>query len=144
MDPMFEIGAQAAYPQTSHLVSSVVTTVSREKLLEALKANRAKHAEDHADMLLGWRGKTRQHFEQQLAAINSDKWKSFQGRGVLARPPCFLNDYDIAIKMFEMNVEDEVELEGPQFQAFVLDDWGWKNLWASNMTAYSTKVGASL
>ena len=140
MDPMFEIGAQV-HRGTSHLVSGVTTTVKREALLEALKSNRAKHKDDYEDMLLGWRDKTRQHLEKQMAAINSDQWRTFQAPGALAKPPCFLADYDVALRMFEMEVDDTVDLEGPQFQAFVLDDWGWKQAWASNMVAYSSKLG---
>lgn len=138
-DPMAEIqaGFHALHRQTSHLVNSVSTTVSRTKLIEALKANRSKHVEEHQMALKGWREQFLVHLTAQIECLEADDWARFQIPGALARPPSFVHDYDVALKMFEMSVDEEIELDGPQFQAFVMDDWGWKAAFTANVANYS-------
>jgi len=45
-------------------------------------------------------------------------------------------EYDQAIRMLEMSVEDEVELTAGEFSQFVMDRWHWKQQFSATNSAY--------
>ncbi len=51
-------------------------------------------------------------------------------------PEDHTRDYDRRIKMYEMDIDDTIEMTEQEFAQYVLDDWGWKQAWTTSNTAY--------
>ena len=47
-----------------------------------------------------------------------------------------VKDYDRAIGMLEMSIDNEVEITSLEFQHYIQDDWGWKNSFLLSNTKY--------
>lgn len=45
-------------------------------------------------------------------------------------------DYDRALKMLEMSVEDVIEISKEEFTQLVQDDWSWKKSWGISNSKY--------
>ena len=47
-----------------------------------------------------------------------------------------IKEYDRAIKMLEMSVDNDITLSEQEFAEYVLDDWHWKNQFTLTNSAY--------
>lgn len=47
-------------------------------------------------------------------------------------PVSHVNEYDQAIGMFSMCVNEEIKLDSDAFNTFCRDEWGWKTSLANN------------
>lgn len=101
--------------------------VSKHELLQKLKANRESHKQLYKQALEGYRALAIEELEKNLATAKSG------GEIVvyvtnLARPPeDHTEDYDQAIAMLEMSVDNEIMLSSHDFQAYVMDKWQWSH-----------------
>lgn len=110
--------------------------VKKAHLLEKLKANRDEHRKIFLEALDGYRKKCIELLDAELAKAKNGK--QFHMYFSLTQPVDQTKDYDRAIKMLEMSVEDEVSLSELDFSNYVLDDWQWKRNFLSSNRAYST------
>jgi hypothetical protein len=56
---------------------------------------------------------------------------------ILAVPSHHLKDYDRALKMLDMSVEEEVILTAIEFSQYIADKWSWKASFDSTGMAYN-------
>lgn len=112
--------------------------VKKSDLLKKLVTNRATHAELYEDALAGWRKKAIAYFSRNLKAAQSGK--KFETASVLTTPTSHVSDYDQAIAMLRMSVDDIIELTDDQFSSLVLDNWGWKRNFLVSNSGYSSKI----
>lgn len=121
-------------------------TVSRDALLEKLRENRQRHAEIYADALDGYRDQVRDRLRGLLADFgDDDSFRALVDNNRLYLdevldlpvPEDHTDDYDLAIQMLEMSIDDDVTLTSIEFRKFVNDEWEWKHRWEANTAAYS-------
>src|SRR5260370_18692324 len=112
--------------------------VKKEELLKVLKENRAKHREIFLEALEGFRKKAITEFEKRLEAAKAGK--HFDIAIALTLPQDQTKDYDRAIGMLEMAIEDVVELGEAEYAQYVMDDWRWKHNFLTSNTTYSGKA----
>lgn len=55
----------------------------------------------------------------------------------LPQPSDHTSDYDRAIAMLDMALEEEIMVDEKTFAQLVMDDWGWKGEFLSTNSAYS-------
>ena len=120
-------------------------TVSKAELLAKLKTNLAAHTADYAEAsarfregLLAELDVRRKKIAEELDRIQqtfsqpdakpvlpvADHGLLYFGN--LAVPASHVADYQRAIEMLEMSVNDEVTLDASEFRQFVRDEWSWK------------------
>jgi len=129
------------------------STIPKDELLQVIRDNREKHIEDYEDAVLGWLSKTTMAlnnrasvFEDALRLCQDGKKVDIQSmkvdRGLerLKKPTSYLLDYDRAIKMIELHVEDYIEIDDKEFSILVLDEWGWKSEFYEFNRAYIEMV----
>lgn len=98
--------------------------VSTLDLVNELLKNRDAHVKAHKVAIAGW-------WKQTAAALRAAAKKIEAGRviypahGISAAPESHEDDYDRAIKMCQMSVEEQVELTQQEFTQYVLDEWNW-------------------
>lgn len=102
--------------------------LNKTDVLTALRENRAKHEEVHLAAVEGWRKEA----EEQLV-LTLETLKGGTDSDVLVNlqmPKSHLGDYDRAIQMLEMDINDTVKFEEHEFERYILDNWDWKQQWS--------------
>jgi len=116
--------------------------VKKEELLTILKKNRENHRVIFLEALDGFRKKAIVEFEKQLEAAKAGK--KFDVYINLTLPHDQTKDYDRAIGMLSMSVEDVIELSEHEYQQYVMDDWSWKMNFLTGNSTYSGTAAAEL
>lgn len=116
-------------------------TVEKKKLLEILKKNRDSHRSVFEEAWNGYRAESIRVHEQNLALLKSGK------KVIVAfyeqAPQDHTKDYDLVIRMLEMDTGVEVELDQQQFSNYVDDEWNWKQQWSTSNAKYSATLAAA-
>jgi hypothetical protein len=122
-------------------------TVKKSMLLEKLRANREAHVLSFQEAREGYILRLQEHFQKQTQAIgavvaqlpspSNEALESVQLNVTFPAPICRSKDYDLAIKMLEWSVADEVQISQSQFQQFVQDDWSWSGQVGATNSLYS-------
>lgn len=112
--------------------------VNKVDLLNKLRENREKHAADYALAFEGYVQAMREELQGLLVKL--DAGEKIPRYLVNREPEDHTDDYDLAIEMFEMATDTEIELDSRQFSKYVKDDWGWKLEWSASNTGYIEKV----
>jgi hypothetical protein len=113
----------------------MTTKVDRLKLLETLRANRAKHAKIVAEAREGYIAKAQQSLTKRLAMLKEGQLVALTF--TLKPPVDYTETYDNSIAMLEWNVESEVELEADEFRQLVRDEWDWTTDFLNSNSRYS-------
>lgn len=108
--------------------------VKRTEVLEKLTVNRASHRTVFEQAIEGYHRAVVEHLENALADAKAGK--QYSTSIYLPQPQDHTRDYDRAIAMLEMSLDDELELSSVEFAQFVLDDWGWKGDFISTSNNY--------
>ena len=115
--------------------------VEKAKLIETLKENAAKHKEDYETAKAGFRIVLREELQQKLAQL--DAGEKVELRINQQKPQSYYPEYLDIIDMLEWDESESVELSRSDFQAWVKDDWDWKNGWSITNTAYLSAGAAA-
>lgn len=118
--------------------------VRRDELLTVLRANRERHVREYNAACVGYREvalrRLEASFQEARDAVNRLK----EGQTVsvagfrisLTVPVNYEKAYDQIIRRMEMSVDAEIVLTASQFACFVMDDWEWKEDWATSIAQY--------
>jgi len=109
--------------------------VNKADVLVKLKANRSTHRAIFEEAVEGYRKEVTRQLKKHIKEMKSGKPKRTYIS--IPYPEDHTKDYDNAIEMLEMSVEDIVELDSEAFMAFYKDDWGWKNQFLASNSGYS-------
>jgi hypothetical protein len=110
-------------------------TVNKKDLLETLKTNRAEHRKIFEEAIEGYRKTATRLLEEQVTKAKANK--RFVTYIQLVQPIDQTKEYDRAIRMIEMSVDQTITLSERDFQQFVMDEWQWTSVFATNSVAYS-------
>ncbi len=114
-------------------------TVDRQDLLARVKANREQHEKDVKQAKEDYLEARVKETNEWLGLLNegeSAPWTS-----TVAHVRSNLDDYDQAVAMLEMSVDERITLEAHEFTQLVLDKWGWKAQFDSARTSNSSYLG---
>jgi hypothetical protein len=115
--------------------------MSKSKLLETLRKNRAAHRTIFEEALKGFKQRYNDLWERCLADARA--------AGKLTAGPIppkdHTEDYDRIIKILELDNCQEVELSEVDVQRYFMDDWAWKrDFLESSYSFYSTSAVKAL
>lgn len=97
--------------------------INKAKLIVAIQANRDNHKAELAEALEVYRKNVIATLNRKLAAVKAGK----KVRNVYFEiPQDNTKEYDRALKMLDMSVDDIIELDQREFQQYVMDEWNWK------------------
>lgn len=111
--------------------------INKGELVDVLTKNRRKHKEDYEKAF-------REYREEALVEIALQVAKLKDGERIHLcvndRPPeSHEQEYDLALMMLNMSVDQVIELTAEQFDEFVNDNWNWKRGWNAMNMKYLTK-----
>ena len=98
-------------------------TVKRSELLERLETNRSQHRDLFLKAQDGYRAQVVRELEAMLKEARDGK--RIRRTVQLQEPVDQTREYDRAIAMLSMSVDDVIELSARDFQCYVLDQWDW-------------------
>ena len=114
--------------------------VKKSILLAKLRANRAEHREVFEEASEAFREEVIKVLDQRLADAKANKRIKLQID--LIQPMDQTEEYDQAIAMCEMSVDDEITLSHENFRNYVLDKWRWRDQFIASNSNYSAKARA--
>ena len=111
--------------------------IKKSELLEVLKKNRASHRSIFEEAQKGYR-------EEAIRLLDKALKDAREGRKIttyirLDVPINQTDDYNRAIKMIEMCVDENIEISETDFANYILDDWHWKTAFNTTNAFYLNK-----
>ena len=110
--------------------------VKREVILEKIISNRSGHRKMFEDAIAGYREACIEALEASLTAAKAGK--KFKPSITLPEPQDHTSDYDRAIAMLELSLDEELEISQRDFAQYVLDDWGWRADFIATASNYTS------
>lgn len=111
--------------------------ISKTVLLETLKKNRKAHRDIFLEAQEGYRMEAIKILDEALKdARENRKIITYIN---LTVPVDQTSDYDRAIKMVEMSIDENIEISESDFACYILDDWSWKSNFLASNTMYLKK-----
>jgi len=110
--------------------------VNKDELINKLKENRAKHRDVFEAALEGYRGKCYEVLQERIDQLRQGKRINMYFN--LSEPQDQTKDYDRALTMLEMSVDDLIEIDERSFQCYVMDDWDWREAFKASNSMYTS------
>lgn len=110
-------------------------TVDKGELLKILRENRNLHREVFEAACEGYRNKAIELLDGYLKELRAGHRPQIAIH--LPPPEDHTPDYDRVIRMYEMHLEDKIELDEETFSAYVMDDWSWKRQFLATNSSYA-------
>lgn len=117
-------------------------TVKRDELLAIVMKNREQHRAIFLDALDGYRKKVVEELERALA--EAKRGERFRTAIRLVQPIDQTREYDRVIRMLELTPDETIVLQQQEFDAYVLDQWHWRQQFVANSMNYATHTKAVL
>jgi hypothetical protein len=113
--------------------------VDRKKLLKIVTDNKEKHIKDFAESVKDYKAAAVKIATENLElASTGDLEKIAKTKPMPGKPVSYENNYTRAIRMLELSVDKEIDVEEDVFNQLVLDEWAWKNQFIASASLYKS------
>lgn len=113
--------------------------VDRKKLLKIVTDNKEKHITDFKESVEDYKAAAIKLAEANLELAKSGNLEKIATmRAVPQKPVSYEQNYTRAIRMLELSVEKEIDVEEDVFNQLVLDEWAWKNAFVASASLYKS------
>ena len=112
--------------------------VNKTDVLKRLRKNRKAHRAIFLEALEGYRKAAIAEFEKHIERVKKQPaGKNFRVYVSLTQPVDHTEDYDSAIGLLELSVDEVVSLDEDSYRQFYLDQWGWTASFVASNSYYS-------
>lgn len=115
--------------------------VNKKELLEKIIKNKEIHVKNYKEAIKEYKKEALKKLEKLIEKINNAEPKDVLNINTsinLVKPMSFEEEYDKAIRMLEWNLDVKIELDEKDFNSYVLDNWGWKDVFTTSTMSYSS------
>lgn len=113
--------------------------VNRKELLKIVSENKEKHIADFTESVEDYKAAVIKLAEANLElATSGDLDKIARCKPMPSKPVSYESNYTRAIRMLELSVEKEIDVEEDVFNQLVLDEWSWKNAFVASASLYKS------
>lgn len=113
--------------------------INKYELLNIVRENKDKHVKDYEEAVNDYKAAAIKLAASHVElAATGELDKIAQIKAMPAKPSSYEKEYDRAIRMLELSVEDVIELEEEIFNQLVLDEWTWKHQFALSASMYKS------
>lgn len=115
--------------------------VTKEDLLSVLTKNREQHIKSYNLAIGQYRMECIEELAQKLENVQDDKIP--MGQFLMFNklvPRTYEKEYNTVIGMLTMTIDKTFKINGATYRAWVLDEWEWKDSFASNTMDYARKL----
>lgn len=110
--------------------------VSKNKVLDILHTNRAKHISDYQIAFSKFREEVIAEMEKNLAIARDPASREIPLYINIQPPQTFEGSYNTAIEMLDMSEDPEVVLSQRDFLAYIKDEWEWRQSYLLSNTKF--------
>ena len=115
-----------------------IVRIPKQQLVEVITKNRNAHIDEYVKASIGYRDYM--IVELNLAINRLKTGENIELRFDYDKPPQdHTADYDAALKMMEMSVDEVIEVAEHEFRQLVLDDWEWQKTWKIMNLKYTSR-----
>ena len=105
--------------------------LNKTELLGIVRENKSKHILAYKEAVDDYIKAARTIVNYNVDKINEGTVESISKcKSVPTAPVSYEDEYSRAIRMLELSVENEIDLDADVFNQLVLDEWHWKNSFA--------------
>lgn len=113
--------------------------VNRKELLKIVTENKEKHIAEFNESVEDYKAAVIKLAEANLKLVKTgDLEQIAKTKPMPGRPVSYENNYTRAIRMLELSVDKEIDVEEDVFNQLVLDEWAWKNQFIASASLYKT------
>ena len=113
--------------------------LDRNELLEIVRANRDKHVTDYREALTDYKKAVVNVAKENLVLARTGRLEDIaRMKNAPGAPVSYEDSYNRAIRMLELSVEEQIELEEQIFNQLVLDEWHWKHSFVAMGATYKS------
>ena len=115
--------------------------VKKDVLLNALKKNRDQHVEDFKLAVEGYKITIKKAFlkkSREVKDLTPENIKDFNSYISEQAPQSHKKEFDEAIGMLELCVDDEIFISPSEYRHYYLNDWEWQETWNVSNSFYMT------
>ena len=113
--------------------------VNKTELMKVLQDNKKKHVKDFEESVKDYKKAALKVAKEHVElAKTGDLDQIAKIRAMPNRPASYEDSYNRAIRMMEMSIDENIELEEQVFNQLVLDEWSWKNSFVATGALYKT------
>ena len=111
--------------------------VKKNELFNTLTQNREDHLATYTKAVIGFREAVTIRLKKMLEDV--EKGKKVEQYVGLIEPVSNVKEYDKAIRMVYMSVDDTIALSEEDFEKYILDEWHWKNAFKASTMHYTNQ-----
>lgn len=113
--------------------------INRNELLSIVRANKEKHIKEFNEAVEDYKKAVNKVAEENFAlAKTGDLNEIAKIKFVPNKPVSYESSYVRAIRMLELSVDTEIELELHDFDQLVQDEWQWKQAFTTSNSTYKS------
>lgn len=113
--------------------------VNRIELLGIVRQNCEKHITEYNESVEDYKKAAINVAQKNLELAQSgDLDQIAKIKGMPQKPVSYEKEYNRAIRMLELSVEEVIDVEQDVFNQLVLDEWAWKNAFVASSALYKT------
>lgn len=113
--------------------------VNKAELLGIVRENKKKHVKEYDESVRDYKKAAVKVAKEHVdLAKSGDLEQIAKIRAMPSKPVSYEKEYDRAIRMLELSVEEELDIESDVFNQLVLDEWVWKNQFVASASLYKT------
>lgn len=111
--------------------------LDRNELLEIVRENKEKHVAEYHEAVTDFKKAVFNVTKENLSLARTGRLEEIARiKSIPNAPVSYEDNYNRAIRMLELSVEDQVELEEQIFNQLVLDEWHWKLMFTTMNATY--------
>ena len=113
--------------------------INKKELLLIVRENKQKHVKEYNESVEDYKSAAvKVAAEHVELAKTGELSKIAKIKAMPSAPVSYEKEYDRAIRMLELSVEKEIEVEEDVFNQLVLDEWAWKHQFVASASLYKT------
>ena len=113
--------------------------INRKQLLAIIVENRAKHVSEYNESVEDYKAGVVKLAKENLKLANSGELEKIARiKAAPQAPVSYEDNYNRAIRMLELSVDDVIELQEHDFGQLVLDEWAWKRTFTAMSASYKS------
>ena len=116
--------------------------INTNELFQIVEDNKVKHAREYIEAVKDYKDAVLTIAANNFEIAETQDTDEFKKLKRFPNPPTsYEHEYDRALKMLDLSVDDITELDSNVFNQLVLDEWGWKDSFTALNASYKSFNG---
>lgn len=111
--------------------------INRDELLKIVRENHDKHVKEYKEAIEDYKKAVIKISEENITLVNEG---NLQLKALPHKTTSYEANYNRAIRMLELSVDDVIELNQYDFAKLVLDEWEWKEMFSTMNSTYKALI----